>query len=63
MNIKNENDFDFQKRIQELEVKERKEELEKKRLDNRLKKLEIERMERELNNWNNNYTEGFDTEY
>jgi len=39
---------EFQKKIQELEIEERKEELERKRLDNHLKKLEIEQREREL---------------
>jgi len=49
VSIKDEDEIDFQKKIKELEIEERKEELERKKLDNRLKTLEIERMEKELN--------------
>jgi hypothetical protein len=51
VNVKNsQDDIEFQKKIKELEIEERKEELERKKLDNRLKKLEIELKERELRN-------------
>ena len=49
VSIKDEDEIDFQKKIKELEIEERKEELEKKKLDNCLKTLEIERIEKELN--------------